>query len=51
VIDRKKIEGWTGKPKDLLQVLWKTWWINPELLRSKYNRAGNKGETLMIMAR
>ena len=35
VIERKKIEGWAGKPKGLCQVLWETGWINPELPRSK----------------
>jgi hypothetical protein len=45
VIGRKKIEGgWAGKPEDLFQVLWETRWINPELPRSKYNKAGNKGQ-------
>jgi hypothetical protein len=43
VIERKKIKGWTGKPKGLFQVLWETGWINPELPRSKYDKAGNKG--------
>jgi hypothetical protein len=43
VVERKKIEGWAGKPKGLLQVLWETGWIDPELPRSKYNKAGKKG--------
>jgi hypothetical protein len=51
VAERKKIEGWAGKPKGLLfQVLWETGWIDPELPRSKYNKAGKKGETLMRIA-
>jgi hypothetical protein len=41
---RKKMEECPGKMKGLFQVLWETGWINPELSRSKCNKAGNKGQ-------
>jgi hypothetical protein len=43
LVKRKKIEGWAGKPKGLFQVLWETGWIDPELPRSKYNKAEKNG--------
>ena len=35
-------EGWVGKPKGLLQVLWETGWINPDKPRSKYKKSAKK---------
>ena len=31
VKEKKLIEGWTGKPKGLKQVLWETGWIDPSV--------------------
>jgi hypothetical protein len=43
VIESKLIEGWAGKPKGLLQVLWETGWINPDVDLKKYIKAGKPG--------
>jgi hypothetical protein len=38
------VPRWVRKLKGLFQVLWETRWINPELPRSKYSKAGKKGQ-------
>jgi hypothetical protein len=44
LIEQEQEDGSVGrKLKVFFQVLWETGWINPELLRSKCNKAVNKG--------
>jgi hypothetical protein len=30
ILEQKKEEGWEGKPKGMLQILWERGWINPQ---------------------
>ena len=43
VKERKIIDGWIGKPKGLLQVLWETGWINLDVPLKTYVKAGQPG--------
>jgi hypothetical protein len=43
VKENKLIEGWVGKPKGLLQVLWETGWINPDVPLKTYIKSGKPG--------
>jgi hypothetical protein len=43
VKERTLVEGWAGKPKGLLQVLWGTGWINPDVALKEYIKAGKPG--------
>jgi hypothetical protein len=43
VKEKKLVEGWTGKPKGLLQVLWETGWIDPDVPLKTYVKAGKPG--------
>jgi hypothetical protein len=44
VKEKKLIEGWAGKPKGLLQVLWETRWINPDVPLKNHIKAGKPGQ-------
>jgi hypothetical protein len=47
---QKKIDGWEGKPKGLLQVLWERGWINNDdsWAYKNYTITGKKNEFNLI---